>query len=71
MMSTGCSVIYQTVETLWFPDPLEAAFFRDAMRLVRGQVQDGEAITYVGLSTLFQKHIRLAQEAEHSTPTSD
>ena len=71
MMSTGCSVIYQTVETLWFPDPLEAAFFRDAMRLVRGQVQDGDAITYEGLSALLQKHIQHAKEAGDSPVPSN
>jgi hypothetical protein len=71
MMGTGCSVEYSTVERLWFPEPFEAAFFRGAMRLVRGQVQDGEAITYEILCSLLQKHIQLATEARDPTVNSN
>ena len=70
VISAGCSVTFRRVERSWFPDPHEAAFFRDAMRLVRGQAQDGIFITYEGLSALLQKHIRLAQDATNSTVTS-
>jgi hypothetical protein len=70
MIGTGCSIDYEDVESLWFPDPLEAAFFRNAMRLVRGQVQDGQAITYESLCVLLKKHIHLATEATGSTVTS-
>jgi hypothetical protein len=67
MVFTGCSVRYSEVEKLWFPEPLEAAFFRGAMRLVRGQVQDDEDITYESLCALLQKHIQLATEARDPT----
>ena len=71
MVSAGCSPRYHNVENLWFPVPVEAAFFRDSMRLVRGQEQDDKLITYDGLCTVFQKYIRLAREANESTVTSD
>jgi hypothetical protein len=67
MMNTGCSIELDIVEMLWFPEPFEAAFFRGAMRLVRGQVQDGEAITYESLCALLQKHIQLATDARDPT----
>jgi hypothetical protein len=66
MISIGCTVLYDFVEELWFPEPFEAAFFRGAMRLVRGQMQDGEVITYGSLCALFQKYIQLATEAKES-----
>jgi hypothetical protein len=62
MIGTGCSFSSTSLVKLWFPDPREAAFFRDAMRLLRNQTQDGEPITYEGLCTLFRKHIHLAKE---------
>jgi len=71
MISTGCSVLYQNVERLWFPEPREAAFFRGSMRLIRGQVQDDEAITYDSLCALLQKHIQLATEANDSIVVSN
>jgi len=61
MIAVGCTLNSQYMVDSWFPDPREAAFFRDAMRLLRDQTQDGEFITYEGLCTLFQKHIRLAK----------
>lgn len=62
MIFTGCSFDSQHIVSSWFPNPREAAFFRDAMRLLRNQAQDGELITYEGLCTLFKKHLQLAKE---------
>jgi len=64
MIAIGCSFDCQRIVKLWFPDPREAAFFRDAMRLLRNQTQDGEPITYEGLCALFKKHIQLAKELQ-------
>ena len=64
MIAVGCSFNTQNTVSSWFPDPREAAFFRDAMRLLRDQTQDGEFITYEGLCTLFKKHIQLATEPQ-------
>ena len=64
MITTGCSFDSQPTVKLWFPDPREGAFFRDAMRLLRNQTQDGEPITYEALCTLFKKHIQLAKELQ-------
>src|SRR5258706_8481125 len=61
MMASGCFADPQV--PLWFPDPLEAALFREAMRLIRNQ-GDGDYITYKHLCTLFKKHIDLAKEPE-------
>jgi hypothetical protein len=66
MMVTGCSSPFKLLVSLWFPDPREAAFFRDAMRLIRDQA-DGEPITYEGLCALFRKHINLAKEPQALT----
>ncbi len=63
MVSIGCSIDSLTVVRLWFPDPREAAFFRDAMRLIRDQ-GDGDYITYKGLCALFRKHVDLAKEPQ-------
>ncbi len=63
MMATGCSAHRQTTVTFWFPDPREAAFFRDVMRMLRRQ-DEAEFITYEGLRALFKKHIDLAKEPE-------
>jgi hypothetical protein len=63
MIAMGCSFDSQYIVSSWFPDPREAAFFRDAMRLLRSQTQDGEPITYESLCTLFKKHLQLAQES--------
>ena len=62
MITIGCSVSSQNIVSSWFPDPREAAFFREAMRLLRNQTQDGEFITYDSLCRLFRKHIQLATE---------
>ena len=53
MILTGCTVYAQDVVNWWVPDPPEAAFFRDAMRLIRTQT-DGYPITYQGLCALFK-----------------
>jgi hypothetical protein len=70
MIGSGCSAMYELVESLWFQEPLEATFFRGAMRLVRGQLQDDEAITYESLCALFEKYIRLGMEAKDSVVIS-
>ena len=62
MIGIGCKVNSQGIVNLWFPDPAEAAFFREAMRLIRDQ-GDGVPITYGSLCALFKKHITLAQES--------
>jgi hypothetical protein len=64
MMVNGCSFSPRAIVRVWFPDPPEAAFFRDAMRLVRNQTLDGDNITYEGLCALFRKHIQLGKELQ-------
>ena len=64
MIVTGCSIDSITMVRLWFPDPREAAFFCDAMRLILYSQTGGEPITYGGVCTLFRKHINLAKEPE-------
>ena len=66
----GCKVTSQATVGLWFPNPLEAAFFREAMRLIRNQ-GDGDPITFDGLCALFKKHIKLAQESRASDVVSE
>ena len=65
MVSTGCSAHSRALVSSWFPDPQEAAFFCDAMRLIRNQ-DDGEPITYGGLCSLFKNHINLAKKPQAS-----
>ena len=65
MVMTGCSFDTLVKVSLWFPDPPEAALFRDAMRLIRNQ-RDGDPITYETLRALLKKHIDLAQELQAS-----
>ena len=62
MIMIGCSLDCREIVDLWFPDAGEAAFFRDAMRLLRNQT-DGEPIVYDGLCTLYRKHIQLGKES--------
>ena len=64
MIMVGTAFDSQFIVSSWFPDPREAAFFRDAMRLVCSQVIDGVFITYDDLCRLFKKHIRLAKEQQ-------
>ena len=63
MIMTGCSIDSLAKVNMWFPDPPEASFFRDVMRLIRNQ-RDGNPITYESLCALFKKHITLAQESQ-------
>ena len=64
MIGIGCSAVCVSIVSSWLPDPPEYAFFRDAMRLLRNQTQDGDPITYEGLCALFRKHINLAKEPQ-------
>ena len=64
MIAIGCAIYSLSIVRSWFPDPREVAFFRDAMRLIRNQTQDGEPITYEGLCALFRKHSNLAKEPQ-------
>ena len=66
MIRIGCSLDYVEITSSWFPDVREAAFFRDAMRLLRNQTQDGEPIAYETLCALFKKHVQLAKELHDS-----
>ena len=61
---TGCKARSQYLVELWFPDPREAAFFRDAMRSILDRGSTGEPITYECISTLFKKHVQLAMEPQ-------
>ena len=70
LIGTGASLSCIIVEGLLFTDPFEARFFREAMRLVRSQVQDGEPITYKQIQGLFRAHIQKAEQAAVSTLTS-
>ena len=60
MVMTGSAASRRSTVSLWFPDPREAAFFRDAMRLIRDQ-GDGDYITYESICKLFRDHISLAK----------
>ena len=54
-------------------DPPEAAFFRDAMRLVRNQQDEDDPIpiTYDSLCAVFKKHIQLAKGPQASSVLSE
>jgi len=69
LVSAGTRRSRTIVERLLFPDPLEAQFFRAAMRLVRSQ-GDEEPITYEKLQALFQTHIQKAVQASQLTLAS-
>jgi len=58
------------VEDLLFPDPLEAEFFRAAMRLVNSQGDGEKPITYEKLLDLFHTHVQKAEQASLPTLTS-
>ena len=64
MIMTGCCIFSQSSVQFWFPDPREAAFFRDAMRLILDRAFIGEPITYEDIRKLFKKHIQLAMEPQ-------
>ena len=64
MILTGTDPDSESLVSLYFPDPREAAFFCDAMRLLANRPLLGTRITYEGLCTLFKKHIQLAKEPQ-------
>jgi len=55
------------VEEHLFSDPLEAEFFRAAMRLLFFQSLDGQSITYEKMQALFRTYIQKAEQATVST----
>jgi len=71
MMVTGCSFNSQDMVSWWFPDPREAAFFREAMRLLLDQELEGKYVTHEILCKLFKKHIQLAKEPQDVVPVSN
>ena len=60
MMVAGSIASRRSMVSEWFPDPREAAFFREAMGLIHKQGNE-DYITYEGLCALFRKHINLAK----------
>jgi len=68
LMSAGMSPRRCIVDIVLFPDPLEAEFFRTAMRLL-GPQRDGDAepLTYEKVQTLFRTYIRKTEQATRST----
>ena len=68
LMGVGTIRLRTIVEDVLFPDPLEAEFFRAAMRLVNAQVSYEEPITYEKMQSLFRTYIQRAQE---STPSNN
>ena len=67
MLGIGAHRSRTVVERLLFTDPLEAEFFRAAMRLVSSQSERLEPITYEKLQGLFSIYIQKAEQA--SPPT--
>ena len=64
MIMTGSDFDDPAKTNSWFPDPREAAFFCDAMRMIPRIQTEGVPITYEGLCALFRKHINLAKEPQ-------
>lgn len=60
----GTAFDFQFIVSSWFPDTREAAFFRDPMSLICGQVIDGVFITYSNPCGLFKKLTQLAKEQQ-------
>ena len=67
LISAGTRRSRTIVETMMFSDPLEAEFFRAAMRLLRSQGHDEEPITYEKMQGLFRTYIQKAGQATIST----
>jgi hypothetical protein len=67
LISAGIRRSRVIVEDLLFSDPIEAEFFRAAMRLLRSQSDDEESITYEKVQGLFQTYI---QKSEQATPSA-
>src|SRR5258708_3284241 len=55
----------------WLPDPLEAAFFHDAMLMITKQRLYNEHITYASICKLFNDHIQLAKERQQQPVASN
>ena len=70
LLGAGIVRLRTIVEELWFPDPVEAEFFRAAMRLVRSQVHDEEPITYEKMQDLFRTYIEKGEQTNISTQAS-
>ena len=56
MMVIGSTASRRSTVSSWFPDPREAAFFRDAMKLIHEQGNE-DYITYERICKLFRDHI--------------
>ena len=69
IISAGARRSRTIVEELLFPHPLEAEFFRAAMRLLRSQGDDENPVTYEKLQGLFRTYIQKAEQASSPTPT--
>ena len=67
LISAGTRRSRNIVETTMFSDPLEAEFFRAAMRLLRSQSDDEETITYGKMQDLFRTYIQKAGQITIST----
>jgi len=63
LMGSGAMRDRTIVEEWLFSDPLEAEFFRAAMRLVLPQIFEGQLITYEKMQALFQTYIQKAEQA--------
>lgn len=64
----------QHIVSVWFPDLRKAAFFRDAMHLLRNQTQNGEygePTRYECLYPLFKKYIQISSEWHPSIVASN
>ena len=62
LLGVGIMRFRTIVEEVLFSDPLEAEFFRAAMRLVNAQLSNEGPITYEKMQGLFRTYIQQAQE---------
>ena len=67
LIAAGTSRSRTIAEDTLFSDPLEAEFFRVAMRLLRSQDDDTELITYEKLQGIFHTYIQKGSQATVST----
>src|SRR5258706_3879330 len=67
LVSAGTRRSRTIAEDTLFSDPLEARFFRAAMRLLRSQGDDEDPITYEKMQSLFRNYIQKAEQATVST----
>ena len=67
LVTAGTSRSRTIAEDTLFSDPLEAEFFRAAMRLLRSQDDGEELITYKKMQGLFRTYIQKAGQATYST----